>query len=254
LAVGLVCFSSVVAAAGPRQFPILVYHRFGPTAADTMTVRTTVFETHLRRLEETAYEVVPLQRFVDYRLGKGLEPPERTLAITVDDAHISVYSDMLPLVLRHRVPVTLFVYPSAVSNAPYAMTWEQLAVLRDTGFFNIQSHTYWHPNFRHEKKRLAPEQYRAFATMQFARAKRILEDRLAQPVNLLAWPFGIYDDELRLLAAREGYVAGFTIERRKATVLDDSMALPRYLISDSDRDKLFDEIIGHARIARPTAP
>jgi Polysaccharide deacetylase len=50
--------------------------------------------------------------------------------------------------------VTLFVYPSAVSNAAYALTWEQLRELQATGLVDIQSHTYWHPNFREEKRRL----------------------------------------------------------------------------------------------------
>ena len=54
---------------------------------------------------------------------------------------------MKPLIERERIPVTLFSYPSAISNASYAMTWEQLAALKATGLFSIESHSYWHPNF-----------------------------------------------------------------------------------------------------------
>jgi hypothetical protein len=35
------------------------------------------------------------------------------------------------------------------------MTWDQLRTLRNTGLFDIQSHTYWHPNFAIERRRLA---------------------------------------------------------------------------------------------------
>jgi peptidoglycan/xylan/chitin deacetylase (PgdA/CDA1 family) len=118
------------------------------------------------------------------------------VVITVDDGHESVYTQMFPLVEQYRIPVTLFIYPSAISNASYAMTWEQLRELQGSGLFNIQSHTYWHPNFKHEKKRLTPEQYEKLVDLQLTKSKDILERQLGVHVDMLAWPFGIYDDEL----------------------------------------------------------
>jgi hypothetical protein len=34
---------------------------------------------------------------------------------------------------------------------------------------------------------------------------------------MLAWPFGIYDDDLIATASQSGYVAGFTLDRRPVT-------------------------------------
>jgi peptidoglycan/xylan/chitin deacetylase (PgdA/CDA1 family) len=150
---------------------------------------------------------------------------------------------MLPLVQRYRVPVTLFVYPSAVSNAAYALRWEQIRQLQETGLFDIQSHTYWHPNFRREKRRLAPEQYRQFVAQQLRRAKDTLEGQLGVTVNLLSWPFGIYDDELIAHAAAAGYVGAVTLDRRPATPMDRVMALPRYLMTDGDRGRRFARLV-----------
>jgi hypothetical protein len=56
-------------------------------------------------------------------------------------------------VAENRFPVTLFVYPSCISRASYAMTWKQLKELAATPFFSVQSHTFWHPNFKQESKR-----------------------------------------------------------------------------------------------------
>ncbi len=50
---------------------------------------------------------------------------------------------------------------------------------------------------------------------------------------MLAWPFGITDEELMKKAAEDGYKAGFTMERRDANISDNIMALPRYLTVDS---------------------
>jgi peptidoglycan/xylan/chitin deacetylase (PgdA/CDA1 family) len=226
----------------PLRVPILVYHRFGPVVADSMTVTTPVFEAHLRYLQDNAYTVIPLRQLVAYYLG-AVPPPPRSVVITVDDAHRSIYSQMLPLVQRYHVPVTMFVYPSAISNASYALRWEQLQELQATGLFDIQSHTYWHPNFKKEKQRLPPEQYRQFMEKQLRQAKDTLESRLGVQVDLLSWPFGIYDDELIAQATAAGYVAAVTLDRRPAGPTDRLMALPRYLMTDADRGKRFARLV-----------
>ncbi len=108
---------------------------------------------------------------MDYILGKGPMPSHRSVVISVDDGHKSVYTDMLPLIKKYRIPVTLFLYPSAISNASYAMTWEQIKKLKKTGLFDLQSHTYWHPNFKKDKKKLNPAEYEKFVDMQLKKSK-----------------------------------------------------------------------------------
>jgi peptidoglycan/xylan/chitin deacetylase (PgdA/CDA1 family) len=218
---------------------ILVYHRFGPVVHDSMTVRTGTFRTQLEYLKEHKYPIVPLRTLVNYLLGKGPAPPPHAVVITVDDGHASVFTEMLPLVREYRAPVTLFIYPSAISNASYAMKWDQLAELSHTGLVDVQSHTYWHPNFKTEKKRLSPDAYRSFVTMQFTKPRTVLRDRAGVDATMLAWPFGIYDDELIATASQSGYVAGFTLDRRVVTQRERMMALPRFLVLDSDSGAKF---------------
>jgi peptidoglycan/xylan/chitin deacetylase (PgdA/CDA1 family) len=244
----LVCVPVVQAV----EVPILVYHRFGPRVADSMTVRTQVFESQLKQIEDGGFRVIPLRQLVDHLAGRGPPPPPRSVAITVDDAHRTVYTELLPLVRRHRIPVTLFVYPSAVSNASYAMTWEQLAELRDSGLFDIQSHTYWHPHFPREKRRLDPESYARLADRQLLLSKQVIEAKLGGRVDLLAWPFGLNDPDLRQRAARAGYVAAFTLERRSARSGDDPLALPRYLITEEVGVRGFAAILRAAAEPLPT--
>lgn len=72
------------------------------------------------------------------------------------------------------------------------MTWRQLEEPVHTGRFDVESHTYWHPNFHIEKARLSPAGYRRFVWAQLTRSKAILERRrLGIRVEMLAWPFGI---------------------------------------------------------------
>lgn len=124
------------------------------------------------------------------------------------------------------------------------MTWSELAELLRTGLFEVQSHTYWHPNFNHERARLAPAQFDAFTRVQLVKSRQVLEERLNVRVDQLAWPFGIHDDDLMARAAASGYVAAFTIERRPIARGDRLMALPRFLVTDADRGAAFTRILG----------
>ena len=247
----LVCYSQTNAELSDKkknlrqeQVPILLYHRFGPVVSDGMTVTTAVFSSQLQYIREKGFTVIPLKQLVDYYLRKGPPPPPGSVVIVADDAHRSVYTDMLPLVKKYHIPVTLFIYPSAISNASYAMTWEELRELKKTGLFDLQGHTYWHPNFKKEKRRLPGAEYEKFVDMQLRRSKDRLGKELGVTVDMLAWPFGIYDDELIRHAAGAGYTAGFTIERRPAGSGDNVMKIPRYLMQNSDKGKAFETILG----------
>jgi len=218
-----------------RDTPILLYHRFGPVAADSMTVTTAVFESQLKYLRDHGYAVIRLRQLVDYYLGKKETLPSLSLVITVDDGHKSVYTDLFPLLKKYRIPVTLFLYPSAISNASYAMTWDQLREMKETGLLDFQSHTFWHPNFKNEKKRLKPAEYGNFVEMQLKKSKEKLERELHVKVDMLAWPFGIYDEELVNKAIGAGYTAALSMDRRHTNISDNVMTLPRYLINNADR-------------------
>ena len=211
--------------------PILLYHRFGAEVADSMTVTTTYFESQLKSLRDRGVTVIPLRDLIDYRLGKKPSIPSPAVVITADDGHRSVYTDMFPLLKKYHAPATLFLYPSALSNAPYAMTWGQLKEIKATGLLDYQSHTFWHPNFKKEKRKLPTGEYENLVDSQLKKAKVRLEKEFGSRVDMLAWPFGIYDEELMRRAAAAGYVAAFTMERRDVTLADNLMALPRYLIA-----------------------
>jgi peptidoglycan/xylan/chitin deacetylase (PgdA/CDA1 family) len=211
---------------------VLAYHRFGVAATDAMTVRTSTLRAQLTYLEHHGYAVVPLRTVVRAMRGQETALPPRPVAITVDDGHRSVFTELLPLAEEYDVPVTLFVYPSAVSNAPYALTWDQLRALKATGRFDVQSHTYWHPNFHHERRRLSPEAYERFVGFQLNRPRDVIARQLGTDPDLLAWPFGIYDEQLVRLASASGYVAALTLDHRPVTSADNLMTLPRYLVTD----------------------
>ena len=226
-----------------RSVPILVYHRFGAVATELTTIRTATFEEELAWLRANEIPVLPLYKLVD-RLRSGEPLSNRpAVVLTADDGNESVYTEMYPLILRYRAPVTLFIYPSAVSNSRTALTWEQIAEIEQSGFVDVQSHTFWHPDFHVEKRRFDAAGYEKFVRNQLALSKTRLEVHVHHPVDLLAWPFGIYDAQLEGWAKEEGYVAAFSIDRKPVRLGENGYALPRFEITDADRGARFAKLI-----------
>jgi peptidoglycan/xylan/chitin deacetylase (PgdA/CDA1 family) len=124
------------------------------------------------------------------------------------------------------------------------MTWDQLRALKKTGLFDVQSHSYWHPNFRKERKKLPRDEYLKFVDIQLKKSKQKLEKEVGGQIDMIAWPFGeLPDQDLVAKAKATGYVAAFTIVRRAANPQDFSMMLPRFLLHDSDKGKAFEAAI-----------
>lgn len=226
-----------------KKIPILCYHRFADKVNDSMTIKTSAFSGQLRWLKADGYTVIPLEDAIRYLKGEVSKLPDKPVVITVDDGHKSVYFEMAPLVKQYGIPVTLFIYPSAISNTKYTMTWEQLRELEATTFFRVESHTYWHPNFKKEKKKLSPAEYLKFVDKQLGGAKQKLEEKMGHEIKYLAWAFGIYDDELEAIAGKTGYIAALTIDRRHASSSDQIMALPRYLVVNQNGIIAFERMV-----------
>lgn len=225
------------------KVPILTYHNFNPTVPGSMSITPARFESQLKWLKDNGFTVIPLKDLVSYLQGKEIKLPEKPVVITADDGWESVYTYMFPLVKKYQIPVTLFIYPSTISHGAHAMTWNQLKELQKTGLFDIEGHTYWHPNFKQEKKHLSEQEYQNLVHVQLFKSKKILEDKLQTKVSFVAWPFGIYDNYLEQEAANAGYTMAFSIDDRRASKGERPMAEPRYMIIASQSDKRFASIM-----------
>jgi len=240
---------AIPARAADPGVPILLYHRFHPTVPGSTTVTTPAFEEQLGWLAEHHYKVEPLASIVAaLRGGAALDP--MTVAITVDDGRRSQYTEMFPIVLRYKVPVTLFIYTDAISYEPDALTWDEIEEMLKSGLVDVQSHTCSHPDFDKERARRSAADYESFVASELAQSKKTLEERLKRPVEFLAWPYGIHDRDLERAAAAAGYSAAFAVEDHLARADGDLFAIPRLVVSDWDRGERFDKLLGGAGAAR----
>lgn len=232
--------------ADTANIPILCYHNLSPLPG-SMNMTPGRFESQINYLKDNGFTIIPLREAVDYLEGKRDSLPKKPIVITADDGWQSNFTYMLPIVKKYNIPVTLFIYPQTISEGKNALTWAQLKELKDTGLFDIQSHTYDHPNFKQARKRMSPAIYEKYVKNQLVKSKQILEEKLNTNISFLAWPFGIYDDFLEKQAAEAGYEMAFTIDYKPAKRSDRAMAQPRFMIVEPETAKTYTGIVGLAR-------
>ncbi len=226
------------------NIPILCYHNFNEVRPGSMNLTPKKLEAQIKWIQDNGYTIVPLKEVVAYLQGKRASLPAKAVVITVDDGWKSAYTYLLPLAKKYNIPVTLFIYPQTISSGQNAMNWEELKEMQQSQLFDIQAHTYSHPN-------LSPDAYAAYVKKELTSSKEILEKKMGTKVTLLAWPFGIYNSDLEKQAADAGYDMAFTIDARTANKSFRPMAQPRFMIIDGLSEKTFTTIVSEAKNKTP---
>jgi Predicted xylanase/chitin deacetylase len=110
-----------------------MYHRFGETNYPSTNIRIEQFEAHLRELKSGPYNVLPLEKIIEsYRNGKNLPP--YTVAITIDDAYRSVYTEAWPRLRDANLPFTIFIATDPVDRGyKNFMSWNQIREIKEGG-------------------------------------------------------------------------------------------------------------------------
>lgn len=207
---------------------VLMYHRFGEDALPSTSVRLAQFEAHLAELTSGRYRVMALPEIVA-RLRAGETLPDRTVAITIDDAALSVYREAWPRLKAANLPFTLF-----VSTAPLAsglagsMSWDQLRELAADPLVTIGHHGHTHAHMAW----LSPAEQRA----DLAEATARFQAELGHAPELFAYPYGEMSETLRQAVVEVGFAAAFGQHSGAAGRLSDRFALPRFPLNEAYGD------------------
>ena len=202
---------------------ILMYHRFGEENYPSTNVTLAQFEEHLEVLASGPYSVLPLEEIVA-SLRSGTPLPDRTVAITIDDAYLSVYEEALPRLLARGFPATLFVATRPVDRGLRAyMDWDQLREWQAAGF-GIGSQTQTHPHMH----RLTIEENSEELKVS---NERFLAELGMRP-TLFAYPYGEYNLDVIGLVKDAGFEAAFGQNSGVAHGYDGFFELPRFAMNE----------------------
>lgn len=232
------------------QVIVFGYHRFvNQVRRPDTEITPQAFEQQMQELKNRGITVIPMQDFLAWKRGEKNIPP-RCAIITFDDGWKSQYDVAWPIMKKFGYPFTLFIYTEGVRGGHFgggeALTWEQLAEMRDAGI-DIQAHSETHQDLRRPydkvaKKKLSPPEYEQWLQNEVGRCKETLEQRLGIKVNCFAVPYGFYNQHIKDMTQRVGYEGVFTVYGQPITHRSSNDSLGRYLI-EGNKPKVFGDAI-----------
>ena len=180
---------------------ILLYHHVSESTPPSTSVSPARFQEHLDYLQKNDYRVLPLQDLLQALLS-GKSVPDRAVAITFDDAYISVYSEAAPRLHRLGWPFTVFVASDPVDEKLVNyMSWDQLRELLKLGG-SIGAHSASHAHLvRHEEGESESRWHQRISNEIDKNVARILEQTGVRPESF-AYPFGEYNDSIKRMVGK----------------------------------------------------
>jgi peptidoglycan/xylan/chitin deacetylase (PgdA/CDA1 family) len=215
------------------------------------------FEAQMKELKDRGITVIGMQDLLAWKRGEKNIPP-RCAVVTFDDGLKSQYEVAWPIMKKFGYTFTMFIYTEGVRGGLFgggeAITWEQLADLRDNGI-DIQAHSATHqdlreghpvtirqPDGKKERKKLSGPEYEQFLQNELVGCKTLLEQRLGIKVNCFAVPYGFYNEHVKEIARNNGYEAMFTVYGQPITWTSPMNALGRWAI-EANKPKVFEDAV-----------
>ncbi|HYQ70593.1 MAG TPA: polysaccharide deacetylase family protein [Gammaproteobacteria bacterium] len=222
---------------------VLMYHHFGDDTPPSTSVTLAQFDAHLDYLASNGYRIWPLEKIVT-QLRDRQALPDKVVAISIDDAYISVYHQAWPRLRARGWPFTVFVATDPVDQDLRAMmSWAQMREMAAAGV-SFANHSRAHEHLIRRRPGEDEAQWRARVRDDLLHAQARLQTELGRtPPQLFAYPYGEYDTALRELVGELGFSA-FGQQSGPVSRYADPQALPRYPMAvafaglDELRDKL----------------
>ncbi len=202
---------------------IFMFHRFGENDVPSTNIRLEQFEAHLAELKSGGYTVLPLPEIVE-AMQEGRTLPDRTVALTVDDAFLSAYTEAWPALREAGFPVTIFVATDVVdAGGERYLNWDQLREMVAQGV-TIGAHSASHLHMIGAP----PAQITAEIETSTAR----FEQELGMRPTLFAYPYGEMSLAVRDAVINAGYIAAFGQHSGVAEAGLDMFYLPRFSLNE----------------------
>ncbi|MBL8067414.1 MAG: polysaccharide deacetylase family protein [Armatimonadetes bacterium] len=207
---------------------VLCYHKVGTEAAEGrwINVSPETLAAHIRFFQRRGYAVVMPAEVA----RKGLD---RAVALTFDDAFLSMLDNGVPVLQSCGVKATIYAVSEKVGASadwegchgePLA-SWERLREAQSAGM-EIGNHTATHASFKSLDYAAQVEEIK--------RCDSRLREEGLNPLTFCL-PYGHYSAETSEAIRESGYDIGFTVEKRWVRDSDDPRLLPRFAMSFGDK-------------------
>jgi peptidoglycan/xylan/chitin deacetylase (PgdA/CDA1 family) len=225
-----------------RKIHSILYHDVAYKDS-SMSISPELFEKHISYLVDRAYYFVSSEQLEQY-LYAGLALPEKSVFVSFDDGCKGVLDYALPILQKYQAHASLYVTTSFIGKDGF-ITWEDLKILADSGYFSIGSHSYqlhhqyWIPETQTMYLPIQQnigetfEQYEQRLLNDFKHSKSEIEKNIQQEISSFAYPFGVHTRTARKMLKTAGYRMALASNNRYRTSIvpsDEPFSLMRYTI------------------------
>lgn len=206
---------------GKTAVPIVMYHSVldDESRSGKYVVTPKTLESDLKYLKDNGYQTVVISDLISCKNGET-SLPEKCIMLTFDDGYYNNYSYLFPLLKKYDMKAVLSVvgrYTDEYSKAGESMnnnyshaTWVQLKEMQDSGYIEIQNHSYDLHDWSQRKgilrkKGEEKEQYREYVTADILKMQQKLKDNTGRTATCFAYPFGSVNGESREIVEKLGF-------------------------------------------------
>ena len=202
---------SGVTPGGYQIVPILTYHNLAEQAKGRLVLAASSFREQMRYLKTNGYRVVSLADFIEFtRLNRQL--PQRAVVLTFDDGYRAFKDYAYPVLKELGFTATLFVYTDWVGAGRAALSWSDLRELSADGF-DVQAHTKTHADLRRAIGE-TEVQYARRMQAELEQPQELFSKNLGHRSQILAYPYGRWEEGLLPKVKEHGYIAAFSVRRQ----------------------------------------
>ena len=221
------------------SIPILMYHHVGDWGESRAewaqwVVRSKEFRAQMDWLVANGFHTITFRELLaGQKAGESL--PAKSVIISFDDGW-SAQEGVVRAELEPRgLHAVFFVYTAAVGATPNNsgyISWEQLRILESAGH-EVQSHTVSHGRLTD----MPPSQL----DREMRESRATIEREMHHSVEVVAYPFGIYDERVMRAASAAGYLIGLRADADLVVGKPLQYRMPRIRVGYDDGIEVFAE-------------
>lgn len=208
--------------------PVIMYHHImQSTPSDRLSVAPLTFEKQMVFLVRKNYKVLNLEQVASL-IKNRKRPKTKSVAITFDDGYLDVYKNAYPVLKKYNIPATVFIIVDFVGLEGY-MNWDQIQEMaRNNITFGCHTLTHpWLPNLTDEEIKV-----------EVIGSRNIIENRLLQKVDFIAYPQGGFDTRVVNIVKDAGYLGACATNPGKRFSSYDPFIIKRLRISQNSDNLL----------------
>ncbi len=201
----IVIFMAGAVFAEESAVPVLMYHNindnYNPQNSN-IEISNVAFKEHMQAIKDNGYTAITFSQLIAF-VENGEALPQKPILITFDDGYLNNYTNAFPLLKEMDMNATIFVVTGRMGmqggvTYPH-FTWEQAKEMENSGIIDIQSHTVYH----NDLTAISDENL----VFELRKSRFMIYKYLGKKSDILAYPYGNFNDKIKQAAQKAGYKA-----------------------------------------------